>query len=410
MLRPTELESVTPWAQRRRPPPLIAHIVYRLDVGGLENGVVNLINTIPHNAFNHAVICLTDYTDFCNRITRPNVEIVALNKPPGKGMGVHLRLWRVLRELKPDIVHSRNLAALECQATAAAAGVPVRVHGEHGWDMGNLDGRNRRHVMVRRAMRSFVHRYIAVSRDIERYLAAGIQVDPARVTQIYNGVDTDKFCPLVGDRKWLSAMLSWPHDAIIIGTVGRMEAVKDPLNLAQAFIEVARIMPELRHRLRLVMIGDGKLHAQVSAHLQSAGLLAQCWLPGARGDVPDILRELDVFVLPSLAEGISNTILEAMATALPVVATNTGGNPELIEDGHSGILVPAADANALALAIMDYVRKPALRKQHSRRARELALQRFSLTNMVQSYTGVYRQLLANRRADRATALHSDVSS
>jgi hypothetical protein len=111
-------------------PPLIAHVLYRLDYGGLENGVVNLLNNLPQGDFRHAIICLVDYTEFRSRIVRPDVTVHALHKPPGHSLATHLRMYRLLRELKPSIVHSRNLAALESQPVAALAGVPVRIHSE----------------------------------------------------------------------------------------------------------------------------------------------------------------------------------------------------------------------------------------------------------------------------------------
>src|SRR5688572_1793372 len=114
--------------------PLIAHVVYRFDVGGLENGVLNLINHMPVESYRHAVISLTDITDFQSRIERDNVELIALNKRPGHGMKVFPRVWSLFRRMRPSIVHTRNLAALEMAIPAWTAGVPIRVHGEHGRD------------------------------------------------------------------------------------------------------------------------------------------------------------------------------------------------------------------------------------------------------------------------------------
>src|SRR5581483_11609348 len=176
--------------------PLIAHILYRLDVGGLENGLVNLVNNLPSSRFRHAIICLSDYTEFAQRVTNPAVALFALHKPPGNSVRMHLRLWRLLRALKPCLVHSRNLAALECQITAAVAGIPARLHSEHGRDMGDLDGRNRVDLSIRRALRPFVHRYVALSRDLEQYLRSTVRVNEARVSQVYNGVDTTRFYPV----------------------------------------------------------------------------------------------------------------------------------------------------------------------------------------------------------------------
>lgn len=130
--------------------PLVAHIIHRLDVGGMENGLVNLINHMPAERYRHAIVCMTRYTDFSQRIHRDDVSLHALHKREGKDLGVHRRLHRLLRSLRPAIVHTRNLATLEAQATAAAAGVRARIHGEHGWDIGDLDGARTKHRLMRR--------------------------------------------------------------------------------------------------------------------------------------------------------------------------------------------------------------------------------------------------------------------
>ena len=258
-------------------------------------------------------------------------------------------------------------------------------------------------------MRPFVHHYTAVSRDLEHYLLSRVRVDPLRVSQIYNGVDTERFRPSIGRDSKLPISSFARSDVVVIGTVGRMEAVKDPFNLARAFVRATRMMPELREHLRLAIVGDGSLRPRVAAYLDQAGLSGQVWLPGARGDVPEIMRGLDLFVLPSLSEGISNTILEAMATGLPVVATATGGNPELVDEAETGVLVPPANPDALAVAILDYVRHPAVRQQHGRRARQVALERYSLPTMVRKYTSLYRRLLRQRHPERLVAQPEDLT-
>ena len=114
-------------------PPLVAHILYRFAVGGLENGVVNLVNRIPEHRYRHVIISLTDSTDFKQRINRDDVEIYCLHKQPGHDIGLYWRLWKLLRRIKPDITHTRNLAALEMVVITLLAGVKRRVHSEHGW-------------------------------------------------------------------------------------------------------------------------------------------------------------------------------------------------------------------------------------------------------------------------------------
>ena len=132
--------------------------------------------TCRQSEFRHAIICVTDYTAFRDRLNRIDVEVYSLHKPPGNSLRTHAKVWKLLRALKPTIVHTRNLAALEFQIAAAAAGVPVRIHGEHGWDMRDLDGRNRRYLAMKRFVRPFVHHYIGLSRHIERYLRESVRI------------------------------------------------------------------------------------------------------------------------------------------------------------------------------------------------------------------------------------------
>ena len=175
--------------------PHVVHVMYRFDMGGLENGVVNLFNHMASDAYRHTVVALTEVTDFRSRIHRRDVEFISLRKPPGHGVWQYLKLFKLCRQLRPHIVHSRNLAALQVQAPAWAAGVPVRLHGEHGRDVGDLDGSNVTYQRVRRFYRPFVHHYLALSRDLADYLGDKVHVPRSRITQAYNGVDTDHFRP-----------------------------------------------------------------------------------------------------------------------------------------------------------------------------------------------------------------------
>ena len=216
------------------PRPLVAHVVYRFDVGGLENGVVNLINHMPAQAYRHAVVALTEVTDFRRRVQRDDVEFISLHKPPGHGIKLYPRLYRLFREMRPAIVHTRNLAALEAAVPAWLAGVRGRVHGEHGWDRFDPDGQSRKYRLIRRAYSPFVQRYVALSGQLERYLVDGVGVDGARVERICNGVDSRRFQPAHG-RLVLAGCPFDSGDEVLVGTVGRLQAVKDQLTLVRAF-------------------------------------------------------------------------------------------------------------------------------------------------------------------------------
>jgi sugar transferase (PEP-CTERM/EpsH1 system associated) len=381
--------------------PLVAHVVYRFDTGGLENGVVNLINHLPVGAYRHVVIALTEVTDFARRIRRDDVRCIALDKRPGHTWRLYPKLLRLLRELRPAIVHTRNLAALEVQPAAWLAGVPVRIHGEHGRDVGDYDGSNRTYQRVRRLYRPFVHHYLALSCDLQRYLVDKVHVPPARITQVYNGVDTRRFQPAAGGPAPIDGCPFAPDRHWVVGTVGRMQTVKDQPTLARAFVRALELRPALRERLRLALVGSGPLGAECEAVLSQAGLRGLAWLPGERADVPEIMRGLHAFALPSLAEGVSNTILEAMASALPVVATDVGGNAELVEPGATGLLVPPSDVDALALGLVELAEDPIRAAAMGRAGRAQAEARFSLEAMVATYQRVYDRCLA--AAGEATA-------
>ena len=382
---------------RADPRPLIAHVVYRFDVGGLENGVANLINRMPHDRWRHAVVALTDVSgDFCRRVERSDVEYQALQKPAGHLISLYPRLGRLFRAIKPAIVHTRNMAALEATVPAWFAGVPVRVHGEHGWDTSDLDGSSGRLRWVRRAFRPFVTNYVAVSRHLADYLENRVRVTAAQVAQIYNGVDTARFQPAPAGRSAIADCPFNGSDLFLVGTVGRMQTVKNQVNLATAFVRAIGRDRTARAGLRLVMVGDGPLRAEAERILEQGGVRDLAWLPGERADIPDVLRGLDLFVLPSFAEGISNTILEAMATALPVVATRVGGSGELIEEGLTGELVPSADPDAMAGAILGYFRDLRLARRHGKAGRNRVERQFSLVRMVAEYDRLYRRLLEGR--------------
>jgi len=380
--------------------PLIVHVIYRFGVGGLENGLVNLINLMPAEDYRHAIVCLTEATDFRARLQR-EVPIFELHKRPGHDLGLYHRLLRVFRNLRPDIVHTRNLAAIEAQVPALLAGVPVRVHGEHGRDVADVDGTSLKYRVLRMLLSPMVDRFVPLSRDLTAYLRERVHVPARKIVTICNGVDLDRFRPREfqssdGMRACLPSGFVSPH-TVVIGSVGRMEAVKDPLTLVRSFIELVAARSELRDVARLVMVGDGSLRQRVLAMLREANCDDIAWLPGSRDDVADLLRAMDLFVLPSLAEGISNTILEAMASGLPVVATDVGGNGELVIRGETGSLVPRRDTRAMSAAIARYLDDRSILAEQGSAARRVAEQRYGIDDMVGNYQTLYEELLAMKR-------------
>ena len=382
--------------------PLVVHLVYSLDVGGLETLLVDCINRLPPEKYRHAVVCLTRYSDFAQRITQPGVELFALNKPPGNGAQVHVDFWKLMRRLRPAILHTYNLAAMEFCFTAALAGVPVRIHAEHGRDASDPQGLNRKHNFLRRRLAPFIDRYIPVSDDLQRWLDEVVHIPAAQNHLIKNGVDTERFKP----RTDAITAAPWGPDDIVIGAVARVQDVKNHRGLVAAFALLRERLPALRERLRLTIVGDGPLLGAIREQVAQAGMLDAVWLPGARADVADLLHGFDVFALPSLAEGTPVSLLEAMACGLPSVCSNVGGIPEVITDGVHGLLAPV-EVDALADALARYVQDPAMRARHGAAARERIEEKYSMAAMLRAYMALYDGLVARKAPAR---LHQSMNT
>ncbi|WLI88909.1 TIGR03088 family PEP-CTERM/XrtA system glycosyltransferase [Massilia sp. R2A-15] len=370
--------------------PLVVHLTYALDFGGLETLLVECVNRMPAHKYRHAIVCLTRYTDFVSKITQPGVEIVALHKPPGLGLATHARLWALLRRMRPQLLHTYNLAAMEYAFTAAMAGVPIRIHAEHGRDAGDPHGINPKHNFLRRRLAPFIDRYVPVSDDLRGWLRQVVAIPERKISLITNGVDTERFRPGAGG----AAPSPWGPDHFVIGTVARVQDIKNHAGLVAAFARLRELLPDQRERLRLSIVGDGPLLPALRAQVAAAGLDDVVWLPGARSDIADLMHSFSLFALPSLAEGTPVSLLEAMASGLPVVASNVGGIPEVIVDGEHGALVAPADTEALAAALARYAGSPALALGHGAAARARIEQRYSMTAMLAAYTGLYDELCA----------------
>lgn len=370
-------------------PQLIVHIIYRLGIGGLENGLVNIVNKLPSERYRHAIICLTDSTDFSQRINRQDVTVYQMHKRLGQDWASFYKVYRLLRQLQPAIVHTRNLGAIEYQVCALLADVPYRVHGEHGWDVFDPDGNNVKYQWLRRVLGMFIHRFVPLSRHLQDYLVDRVGISENKITRICNGVDMETFYPGNGARQIPDDCPLALDNKVVIGTVGRMHGVKDQITLVKAFIDACVKSPQFAERTRLFLVGDGPLREQAVELLTASHLINNAWLPGERNDIASILRGLDIFVLPSKAEGISNTILEAMSSGLPVIATRVGGNPELVMDGQTGHLVEREDITGLSEAMQDLVANDEKRRRFGAAAYRRVEDEFSIDRMVARYQQVY---------------------
>lgn len=377
--------------------PLVAHLVYSFGCGGLQTLLAECINRIPAQHYRHAVICLVETKDYAERISRPDIKFYDLHKPPGNSPATHLNLWRLLRRLRPAVMHSYNVGTIEYNATALLAGVPVRIHAEHGRDSVEIDGKHSRYNLLRRLLVPVIDAYVPVSDDLVDWLRHTIGIPEQKITKVINGVDTVHYAPPDGPLPGDPSVAPQP---VWIGTVGRADRIKNHTGLLDVFERLLERFPPPQFDLRLAIIGDGPLLETLRHRVASKDWADRVWLPGARTDVAHILRGFSVFVLPSLSEATPVVILEAMATGLPVVASRVGGVPQLVLDGQTGLLAEAADVESFADALASYIRDPELRRTHGAAGRAHIQASYSVDTMVAGYDALYTSHLMQKRKRR----------
>ncbi len=357
----------------------------------MENGLVNLVNRMPEARFRHAIACVEDYSDFRFRIERRDVEVLAMHRSSAGVWRLRRDLFRLCRRLAPAIVHTRGPSGLDALLPARLAGVRCCVHSEHGWDASDPGGVRRKPALLRRLHAPLVDRFVAVSDQIGAYLVQRVGISPERITRIHNGVDTRRFAPPAQRETGILPPGFADRDSVVIGTIGRLQPVKDQATLIRAF---AALVGSGEARARLAIVGDGPLGPELRQLVHALGLASRVWLPGAVSDVPAVLRAFDVFVLPSIFEGLSNTLLEAMATGVPVIATAVGGNLEAVIDGEAGALFEPGDVQRLAGLLARFTSDPVLLRERGLRARATVVERFELGRMVGEYQALYEALLS----------------
>jgi sugar transferase (PEP-CTERM/EpsH1 system associated) len=368
-----------PHAARSSDRPIrVMHLLFSLRTGGTEMGVVKLVNALDRARATSTICSCKPAGDLKLKLAG-DVPLFEFNRRDGNDPQFVLELTRLLKRERPDVLHTHSWGTLfEGLVAARLAGVAHVVHGEHG----TLDTR-RLNVVAQRWGWRRADCLLSVSSRLADRMAAQIGVARESVHVIRNGIDTGRFRP--GRREEARRALDLSATDVVIGTAGRLVPVKDHSSLLQAMA----LLAGRNVRCRLVLAGDGPLRDALHAQAAALGLTANVTFLGARSDVDLVLSACDVFVLSSLSEGLSNTILEAMATGLPVVATHVGGADELVEDGRTGLLVPSAQPPALASALATLVESVDLRLSMGTLGREKAQREFSIARMASDYERLY---------------------
>jgi sugar transferase (PEP-CTERM/EpsH1 system associated) len=368
----------------------ILHIVDSLGKGGLENGLVNLIQQMDESRFEHTICAIRYLGANAERLPRDRVRVISLEKQAARSR-VHVgALARVIREVKPDIVHSRNWAAVEGVLAARLVGGCKVIHSEHGLDVDTILEEPWRRLCFRRLAFQLAHRVLSVSYQLRELHASRTRFPERRITVVHNGVDRQRFFPDTALRVRVREELGIGQEEFCIGSVGNLFPVKDHMTLLHALANIAQFYG----KWRLIMVGEGPERARLEGFVNThTGWKDRVMFLGLSSRVPQLLNAMDVYVLPSMIEGISNALLEAMATGLPVIASETGGTPEVLGSGESGLLFRPGDVRKLSEQLLllrtDTDRRLKLGQQALRRVRE----DFSIEAMVRKYEEIYGSLI-----------------
>lgn len=362
-------------------PIVIAHLIYRFDIGGLERVMVNCINAMTNEKYRHVIIALSEVSDFAQHLSG-EVETYQLNKKSGKDLASHGRLFKLLKKIKPDVLHTYNLAAIEYHPIAWLAGVKGHIHAEHGREISDPQGLNKKHNFLRKLISPFIDHFVPVSVDLEQWLIEVVGIKQQKVNLIRNGIDIKAFS---GDTN--------SADKLRFIHIARFNPVKDQANLLTAFALFVKKINLSSTQVSLTMVGDGDLFSSLTALSKTLMLDDYVIFTGARNDIPTLLKDADVFVLSSVAEGIPMTVLEAMASKLAIISTNVGGLPELVLPDKNGYLVEKQNSEALAEAMGHYARNANLSKLHGEQSLAIINKSFEESAVVSAYAALYQQSL-----------------
>ena len=373
----------------------VLHVISYMGRGGAEMGILKLIAGLGEG-FDHRICTTRGFDRDFVQTHFSSQKMYAAGNPDLKLQFPLFRLVRIMREYRPHIVHTRNWGAIEAVAAAKLAGVPVVVHSEHGYEVDMFAGLPLRRRLFRRAAYAMADAIFAVTRELRDFHARQAWIQPASMGVMYNGVDTQRFAPSTESRFAMRKELGLPEDSFVVGAVGRLVPIKDHVTLLKA----AALLSQNGIDVRVLLVGSGPERERLQG-LSTDSLEGRVCFLGDSSRVPELLNAMDVFVLPSLNEGMSNTLLEAMACGLPALATNVGGNPEIVENNVNGCLFTPGDTAWLAKKLQLLARDPEVVHQLGTAARNHAIESFSLSRMLDTYRCFYLDLAARRQVAAA---------
>jgi glycosyltransferase involved in cell wall biosynthesis len=367
--------------------PRVVYMAHAFMVGGAEEMVLNLIRHLP-DRFEPVVCCTNNAGPIGEEIRSAGVPFHVFDLDPGLRRPWHvLGIAGRLRELQPDIVHTFLLtASLYGRLGAILAGVPIVI----GTEVNIYEHKRPHHALAERLLMRGTDRVVASAKSVRDFYVAQVHAAPAKVDVIYNAVDWSQL-QTTSSRGAMRASLGLPDELPVAGIIARLTEQKAHRYLFEAMA----VTPGLES-LHLLVVGDGDLRDELRGRAERLGLSPRVHFLGARRDLGDLLGAVDLFVMPSLWEGLPLSMVLAMGAQLPVVATRVAGIPEVVLHGQTGLLVPPADVPALGAALARLVGDPALRQTMGAAAAAFVRPRFGVDGYVAAVTDLYDRLLVEK--------------
>lgn len=363
----------------------VAYMAHAFGVGGAEEMALNLVQHLPQR-FDPVVCCIHHAGSIADEMRAAGIQVDVLGLTPG--VRRPWDLWgvrRYLRRTRPQIVHTFLMtASLYGRLAAILEHVPVVI----GTEVNVYERKPRRHVLAERLLMAGTDRVVASAATVRQAYVVQLHADPSKVDVIYNAVDWQQIRQSI-PRDEVRRSLGIAPDANVAGVVARLNEQKGHPFLFDALAGDARLAD-----IELIVVGDGNDRPALEERARWLKIAGRVHFVGARRDLGNLLGAMDVFVLPSLWEGLPLSMVLAMGAGVPVVTTSVGGVPEVVEHGRTGLLVPPADAGSLADALARLFEDPKLRARLGEAGRASVVPRFGMERYVTSVVQLYDHLLA----------------
>lgn len=369
-------------------PNKILYIIGGGEFGGAEQHLLGLVKSLdPAEWTPHVAVFYNG--EFADRLRDLRIPATLIAPRTLRALNGLVPVRRLIRDIQPAIVHTHGvrgnlLGRLANQLEGHPAKLITTIHSVLALDYPNpwkriLFG------LLEKSTWPLTDHFILVSRAMrESLLAEGLPAE--KTTVIHNAIQLPKEPPRRPERSGLREELGLPQNTVVAGTVARLHKVKGHTYLIQA----VRRLKDRHPNVHYIWVGGGEMEQELKAEVQNAGLADVIHFLGIRKDVPELLPQFDLFILPSVSEGLSLAILEAMLAGVPVIATAVGGSPEVVEEGRDGLLVPARDAEALYRAIDRALSNPEQMRRFARAGQQKVFAQYSLERLVGETTNVYK--------------------